>query len=104
MNNATDLIPTGIDKNDKIRLREWANAAMNVAIHRGPVKIAEDVFLFDNETMIENQKRTPKKGKKTDYTFVPFWIVLHPAGTELPFYSPMEIVDFLYTAAEPVTG
>ena len=97
--NVTDFIPIGIDKNDKAKLREWANATMNVAVHCGSVKIAEGVFLFDNEAMIENQKKTPKKGKKTDYSSAPFWIVLS-GGAELPFYSPMEIVDFLFTEKE----
>ena len=101
--NTNDFIPTGIDKNDRAKLHEWANAAMNVAIHGGPAKIAEGVILCDSEAMIEAQRKTPKKGKKTDYKSAPFWIVLS-GGAELPFFYPMEIVDFLYTEKEPVTG
>ena len=98
----TDCIPN-IDKNDKVKLCNWANAAMNIAIHRGPTKLAEGVILCDSRAMIEQQKKKNKKGKKTDYTSAPFWIVLS-SGAELPFFAAMEIVDFLFTEKETVTG
>jgi hypothetical protein len=105
--NTTDFIPTGIDKNDRAKLHEWANAAMNIARIRGPAKLAEGVFLCDSEAMIENQKKKTKKGKGTNYKSAPYWMVLHPTGSEMPIFYATEIVDCLFTdmsKMEPVTG
>ena len=95
--NVTDSIPVGIGKDDKEKQRQWALGAMNIAIHRGPVRIAQGVFLYDCKAMIGIQEKLPKndKRKKTDYTSAPFWIVIQPEEEALPFYGPMEIVSFI---------
>jgi hypothetical protein len=97
----SDFIDVETD-NDITTLRRLGTAAMTVATQNGFVEIAHGVFLYDNEYLIEKQKKLPDTdiGKNTDYTSAPFWIALYPEQTISPCNDPMDVVEFFDTVQD----
>ena len=99
---SNDYFAIETDADDTEVKQKIGMAAMQVAVQRGYAEVSPGCILYDNKTMIANQKKLPANdtGKTIDFTAAPFWMVLQPEGTVSPIDDPLDVLDFMDT--EPV--